>query len=158
MEDRWAKLEEIVRRVVREELSTTRAEKLKVRLEGGKWIGITEEQMQAWRTGYPAVDLDIQLREAAAWCLSNPTDAPRSKYPAFINTWLKRHQDRHAIRSIPTERKTETKFKHCEYCQKVATGNVGGIWCCDDHTRDAMDRKPRAHMWGVQAKPVAGME
>lgn len=157
MEDRWARLEEIVRRVVREELSTKKSQKSGIRIEGGKWVGISSEELQAWKLGYPAVDVEVQLREAAAWCVSNPNDAPRSKYPAFINTWLKRHQDRHAIRSIPTGRETPGPGKKlCAYCDSVATGMVSGTWYCPSHMRDAMDGRPVPHMRGVVAKAVAG--
>ena len=50
------------------------------------------------------------------------------------------------------------KMKLCSYCEKVANGAVGGIWSCRDHMDDAMDRKPRPHMMGVVAKPVAGAD
>lgn len=31
----------------------------------------------------------------------------------------------------------------CAYCQKPETGSVNGIYHCDEHSRDAMDSKPR---------------
>ena len=156
-ETRWAKLEEIVRRVVREELASL-GKKPKIELVNGKWVGITEEQMNAWEAAFGALDLKAELAKAAAWIVSNPMQAPKSQLGRFLNAWFSKGQNQASLRSIPLERKTETKFKHCEYCQKIATGNVGGIWCCDGHTRDAMDRKPRVHMWGVQPKPVSGRE
>lgn len=31
----------------------------------------------------------------------------------------------------------------CDYCPRVHTGSVGGIYHCDEHMQDAMERKPR---------------
>jgi hypothetical protein len=161
MEDRWLKLEEILRRVLREELSTTFQQKgkAKVRFEGGKFVGLGPVEIAALEAAYPAVDVKQELLEAAAWIVMNPQDSPKSNYGAFINTWLKKHQNRSAIRSIPTRNDLlEQKRKHCAYCEAVATGNVGGRWACSTHMRDALDGKPPGHMWGVVAKPVAGNE
>ena len=155
-EDRWKKLEDIVRRVVREELSTKNSQRNAVRIEGGRWIGISEEQIQTWRVCYPAVDVDLQMREAAAWCVSNPNDAPRSKFSSFLNTWLKKHQDRHAIRSIPNREQPGPGKKLCAYCDQVSTGVVNGISHCRAHGLDAMDCKPIPRMKGVEPKAVAG--
>lgn len=155
MEDRWAKLEEIVRRVVREEIAQL-GKKAKIRLVNGRWEGITNDVLQTLKDGYPAVDVEKQLKEMAAWIVMNPIDAPKSNYSAFIQRWLKSHQDRHALRSIPTgPRPTEIKQKLCAYCDRPNTGSVNGIWHCDSHSRDAMDQKPRM-MLGVVAKNVTG--
>lgn len=159
MEDRWAKLEEIVRRVVREELEAIRKpSKTKVGFKNGMFTGLGEIEMAALEAAYPAVSVLQQIKEAAAWIVTHPNDAPRSNYGAFLNTWLKKHQDRHSLRSIPTERPTEVKQKHCEYCERVATSSTNGIWSCDQHSLDAMDGRPRARMLGVVPKPVAGRD
>lgn len=33
--------------------------------------------------------------------------------------------------------------RKCDYCTRDSSGSVGGIWHCDAHSLDAMDRKPR---------------
>lgn len=160
MEDKWGKLEEIVRRVVQEEIAAL-GKKTKVRLElvNGRWVGVTEEQMNAWRDSCPGVDIDSELKKMAAWIVSNPMMAPKSQLSRFVNSWLAREQNRLAIRAIPAaERKTEIKMKPCEYCANVATSAPGGIWACREHTDDALARKPRVHMLGIVAKPVAGAD
>lgn len=143
MEDRWAKLEEIVRRVVREELSTIQGKKPKLKFEGGKWTGMTSEQLEVWKAAYPAVNVDEQIRLAAAWIVSNPNDAPKSNFARFLNAWLERHQNRAAIRSIPTDKKllSSGEPRLCHYCDKRATGTVSGIPTCSAHVHDAMDGK-----------------
>lgn len=164
--DKWERLrliveqavENTVRRVVREEVALlVKPAKSKVGFKNGQWTGIGEIELAALEAAYPAVNVGVQLKEAAAWCLMHPNDAPRSNFGAFLNTWLKKHQDRHALRSIPMN-KPEVKQRHCSYCPKVSTGAPNNIPACDEHFTDAMDQKPRGHMWGVQAKPVAGRD
>lgn len=156
-EDRWKKLEEVVRRVVREEIASL-GKKPKIDLVHGKWVGITEEQKEAWGAAYGALDLDAELKKAAAWCVSNPHLSPKSQFGRFLNTWLAKGQNAASLRSIPTERATEVKQRHCAYCVKVAVSSTSGIWACDEHFSDAMEGKPRPRMLGVVAKPVAGRE
>jgi hypothetical protein len=153
MEDRWAKLEEIVRRVVREEVASLKKTKTQISFEKGRWV-IGTDEMQMFREAYPAVDIDKELREAAVWIVTHPNEAPKSKWGAFLNTWFKKHQFQTSLAQIP--RKTETPKKLCAYCDTVAAGQVGGIWACDPHWQKAMDRDPVPHMRGVVAKPVAG--
>ena len=160
MEEKWQKLEEIVRRVVREEMTALQKPvKSKVGFKNGQFTGLGDIELAALQAAYPAVKVEEQIKEAAAWICMNPGEAPVSNYGKFLNTWLGRHQNRASIRSIPlAPAPTAHKQKHCEYCHNVATGAPGGIWACRDHMDDAMDRKPRGHMWGVQAKPVAGAD
>ena len=156
-EDRWTKLESVVRKVIREELAQL-GRKPKIDLVSGKWIGITEEQKEAWSAAYGALDLEAELKKAAAWCVSNPHLSPKSQIGRFLNTWLAKGQNAASLRSIPTELPTEVKAKLCGYCPKVATSSTNGIWSCDEHSMDAMDGKPRPRMLGVVAKPVAGRD
>lgn len=144
MEERWAKLEEIVRRILREELDARGfKEKAKLSFAGGKWIGITQEQQEAWKLAYPAVNIQQQLQLAAAWIVSNPMSAPKSNYPRFLNTWLTRQQNQASLHAIPSLRSVATKT--CAYCEKPSTGSVNGYDACDAHTDKAMDgeRPPR---------------
>jgi hypothetical protein len=157
-EDRWAKLEEIVRRVVKEELSTWNPQKKKkVEFKNGKWLGLGTIEMEALKAAYPAVSVDAELRNMSAWLLMNPNDAPTSNYGAFINTWLRRNQNQHSLRSIPVERPLEAR-KLCAYCDQPSTGSTSGTYHCRAHTHDAMDGKPPRRMLNVVAKPVAGAD
>lgn len=139
-EDRWAKLEQMLRRVLREELAQL-GKKTKVEFLNGKWIGITQEQMDAWRAAYGAVDIEGELKRAAAWVVSNPNLAPSKQCGRFLNTWLSRQQNQNSLRSIPGKL-AEVK-KQCAYCDSPATGRVNQIDHCRAHTADAMDEKPR---------------
>lgn len=157
MEDRWAKLEEIVRRVVREELSTISPQKKKkVEFKNGRFVGLGEIELAALKAAYPAVDVDKQLKEMAAWIVTNPDDAPASNYGAFINTWLRKHQNQHSLRSVPTHRE-EIKRRACAYCSADSTGSVNGIQHCRAHYQDAYEERPR-RMLGVVPKPVSGAD
>lgn len=141
MEDRWEKLEEIVRRVVREEISALQGKKPKLQFINGKWVGITDEQIQAWKSAYPAVTVEHEINRAAAWIVSNPREAPRSNFSRFINSWMERNQNKAAIRSIPFDRKAWSAEQEltCAYCDARATGTVSGIRHCREHLHDAMD-------------------
>jgi hypothetical protein len=144
-EDRWAKLEEIMRRVVETALDARGLKaKTKVGFVKGKWIGITQEQKEAWAAAYGAVDLDAELRKAAAWIVSNPDLAPQSQHGRFLNTWFGKEQNKASIRSIPTrsEQPQTPPRKLCEYCDKVATGNANRIWACGEHFDKALQHEP----------------
>jgi hypothetical protein len=158
-ENKWAKLEEIIRRVVREEVAAL-GSKAKLGFVNGKWTGVTSAQLEAWMAAYGAVDIDAELKKAAAWIVSNPHLAPKSQLGRFLNTWFARTQDRSSIRSIPSpsERVAAGPGKKlCSYCERVATNSPNRIWACDDHTHDAMDQKPVPMFKNaVTAKPVAG--
>ena len=156
-EDRWKKLEEIVRRVVREEIAAL-GKKPKLGFENGRWTGITEEQMNAWKAAYGAVDIESELKKAAAWIVSNPHLAPAKQVSRFLNTWLARQQNQSSLRSIPGGKSLEAGpgKKLCAYCEQVATGMTSGTWHCRAHGLDAMDGKAIPHMRGVQAKAVSG--
>lgn len=158
-EDRWVKLEEIVRRVVREEVAAAVKGKAKLAFANGKWIGVTEEQLEAWKAAYPAVDVDSELLRAAAWIASNPHVAPKSQYGRFLNTWLARGQNTSSIRSIPTRNDPVPGpgKKLCSYCESVATAKFGSIWACSGHGQDALEGRPVPMMKNpVLAKNVTG--
>lgn len=158
MEDRWAKLEEIVRRVVREEIAQL-GKKPKVDLVNGKWVGISESQNEAWIAAYGAVDIAQELRAAAAWCLANPSLSPKSNFPRFLNTWFSREQNRASLRAIPGGRPVVVPPSLCEYCGLPSVGAVGGRRHCRAHAQSAMDNEsPPKFMPGVAPKAVAGRD
>jgi hypothetical protein len=153
-EDRWAKLEEIVRRVVREEVQAL-GKKGTISFKNGRWE-ISDTDMRLFREAYPSVDIDKELREAAVWIVTHPVEAPKSKYGAFLATWFKKHQNVASIRAVSRPEPKPALPNLCEYCLSPASGSVNGIRYCREHANDAMDMKPRGRMPGVQAKAVAG--
>lgn len=171
-EERWIKLENTVRQVIREELQTFFEKLLRPELQqqlslfgkkaaikcvNGKWTGITEDQLSAWTEAFGAVDVESELKKAAAWIISNPHLAPK-QHSRFINNWLAKCQDRSSIRSIPMKSEMPPlgqRRKACAYCSANATGSTGGIDHCSAHTHEAMDGKPR-RMLGIIPKAVAG--
>ena len=145
-EGKWGRLEEIVRRVLREELDARGfKEKTKLGFANGRWTGITEEQQEAWKAAYPAVNVQQQLQLAAAWIVSNPTLAPKSNYARFMNTWLSRQQNQASLHAIPSKQTSSSASQRCAYCERIATSSTNGYWACDAHSRNAMDgeRPPR---------------
>jgi hypothetical protein len=160
-EDKWAKLREVMREEIdagnERLLAAIGKNKTKLQFNNGRWVGVTEQQMLAWREAYGAVDIEGELKKAAAWIVSNPHLAPKSQHGRFLNTWMARQQNQSSLRSIPTRQPEPGPGKKlCAYCDQVATGLVNAIWHCRGHALDAMDEKPRPHMRGIQAKAVAG--
>ena len=161
-EDRWAKVREIVREECERiearilEVLAKHGTKPKLECVNGRWVGVTDNQMAAWREAYGAVDIEAELRKASAWIVSNPHLAPKNQYGRFINTWLARTQNQSSIRSIPTRSEPVQHKKLCSYCDKVATGNPNRTWACDEHFQDAMHHEPVPLMRGVVAKNVTG--
>lgn len=132
--------------------------KKKIELVNGRWLGIGNDEMTAWGAAYPAVDVDAELKRAAAWIVSNPNLAPRSQFGRFIGTWLARTQNQLSLRSIPSRQEVaEIKRRACAYCSADSTGSVNGIQHCRAHYNDAYEERPR-RMLGVVAKPVAGSD
>ena len=156
-EDRWKKLEEIVRRVVKEEIQAL-GKKPKINLVNGRFTGVSQDQMGAWSAAYPGVEIEQEIRRAAAWCISNPASAPTKDFSRYLNSWLSREQNKLAIRSIPATRPTATTPSICEYCRASSVGAVNGRRHCREHTQDAMDGIHPPRMPGVQAKAVSGAD
>lgn len=140
-EDRWLKLESIIRKVVGEEMDA-RGFKSKTKLGflNGQWTGITADQLSAWKAAYGAVNIEEELKRMSAWIVSNPHLAPKSNFARFANTWLARQQNVSSIRSIPT--RSEPAKKQCSYCDKPATSSPNRTPACDEHFRAAMDHEP----------------
>jgi predicted phage replisome organizer len=58
------------------------------------WYGISDEQVKLWAEAYPAVDIDLELRQMGEWCKSNGARGHKQDWRKFIVNWLKRSQDR----------------------------------------------------------------
>lgn len=137
-DERWKRVEDIFRRVMREELAALGFKpKARISFTGGELVGITPDVVKAWRASYGSVDIDKELNRAAAWIASNPSKAPKREVSRFLNSWLAREQDRASIRAIPNV--TSILTKSCAYCGKPATGSVNGYDHCSAHAQSAMD-------------------
>lgn len=164
-DDKWERVRQIVReecdRIERNILAVLEknGNKQKPNFVNGKWVGITEEQLEVWKAAYGAVDIEAELKKAAAWIVANPNLAPKSQHGRFLNTWLSRTQTQASIRSIPSRNEPQPEKKRlCAYCSSSANGSVQGVWACSTHMRDAIDGTPVPRMLGVVPNPVAGGE
>lgn len=55
---------------------------------------VTQSQIDSWAEAYPAVDIDLALKQMAAWLDANPRKRKtRAGCPRFVNIWLGREQD-----------------------------------------------------------------
>ena len=58
------------------------------------WYGITDEQVSLWEEAYPAVDVELELRQMGEWCKANGARGKKQNWRKFVVNWLKRSQDR----------------------------------------------------------------
>lgn len=56
---------------------------------------VTQDMIDQWKTLYPAIDVDQEIRKMIGWCDANPKNRKtRSGAKRFINSWLSRAQNR----------------------------------------------------------------
>lgn len=57
------------------------------------FTGLPPDLMEQWTNAYPLIDVDSELRKAAAWCRTNERKArERTDWPRFLGNWLARAQ------------------------------------------------------------------
>ncbi len=54
---------------------------------------IEASDLEVFKEAYPNVDLDIEIRKAKAWLISNPGNAKKD-FMKFLNNWLARAMDK----------------------------------------------------------------
>lgn len=65
------------------------------RLSTREFEGISDADLAAWAGAYPAVDVPVAIRQAAAWVWAERASKGRkSNYERFLASWFKRDQDR----------------------------------------------------------------
>lgn len=153
MEDRWERVRQIVREecerieerilAMLEKHQVLSPSKSKVGFAEGKWTGISEMQLRVWADAYGAVNIEAELKKAAAWIMGNPQLAPKSLFGRFLNAWFARQQNLTSIRSIPTKNSLP-KEKICAWCGVPSTGSTNGNEHCPMHANKALyDDPPR---------------
>lgn len=55
--------------------------------------GITQQDLEDWKTFYPALDIEQELRNASSWLKGNPKNR-KSDILRFLTGWFQRAQDR----------------------------------------------------------------
>lgn len=50
-------------------------------------------QLKVWKEAYPAIDVEAEIKKAAAWLMANPKNK-KSQYARFLNNWFSRAQDK----------------------------------------------------------------
>ena len=81
-------------------------------LADGSEYCVKVKELAEWKKAYPAVNVEQELGEMRAWCLSNPTLRKTKKgVRRFINTWLSKEQDkRHTGQVVKEQAKPERAF------------------------------------------------
>lgn len=64
-------------------------------LNDGSYFNVSKETAEQYKMFYPAIDVDAELKKAAAWCFSNQANRKTRKgITRFLNGWLSRAQDK----------------------------------------------------------------
>lgn len=61
--------------------------------EQGKFIGITQKDLDLWEKAFPAVDLTIEVSKAIVWIYSAGAKGYKTKWYTFLNGWFNRCQN-----------------------------------------------------------------
>lgn len=59
----------------------------------GKWVDITDRDIERWADAYPGISIDRELRKAAEWVIANPAKKKKN-WRRFLVNWFERAQER----------------------------------------------------------------
>lgn len=63
--------------------------------ESASFEGIIEKDLSSWKELYPAVDVGLELKKMAEWCIANTKKAKsKKKWRQFINNWLRENNEK----------------------------------------------------------------
>lgn len=68
---------------------------IKIPLNDGTEYDVPQKDVDEWKTLYPSVDVEQELRSMRGWCLANKSSRKTRKgVNRFINGWLSKEQDK----------------------------------------------------------------
>lgn len=69
---------------------------------------VYSEDIEIWKEAFPAVDIDLSLKQMNTWLISNPTKIKTKRgMPKFINGWLGREQNKGGNRASKSGQKPD---------------------------------------------------
>ena len=95
-------------------------------LESNYTLQVPAPILEAWKTAYPAVNVEDEIHRASSWLATNPTRRPKRDFGRFMNGWLNRASaDRRVIN------RRETKADRREAFMEGLFGPAGGSHVVD---------------------------
>jgi hypothetical protein len=74
--------------------------------DSNSFENISDKDKQTWKELYPAINLDLEIKRASEWCLSNQSKAKsKKKWRQFLNNWFKRANEEAVNRAAYQSRK-----------------------------------------------------
>jgi len=67
--------------------------KISFSFESREFQNIQPSDVGLWASAFPAVDIPLAIKQAAAWLIANPTKR-KSNYSRFLTTWFSKEQER----------------------------------------------------------------
>lgn len=98
---------------------------------GIEWVP-TEAMLAEWKSAFPGVDVEAQIRAMRTWSLTHPVQRKTLRgMPAFVNRWLSTEQDKasrgggsgHGVRGRSLRGPTDARY--LEQNRGVVAGNGG---------------------------------
>lgn len=61
--------------------------------ETNQFEGITQDRIVRWTEAFPAVDIELGLKQATLWVIDNPKKR-KSRWGRFLTNWFSRRQEK----------------------------------------------------------------
>ena len=91
-------------------------------LNDGSLFGFTKEQIEEWKTLYPAVDVEQAMRNMQAWCKANPSRRKtKNGVMRFVTNWLV--SDQNSGRNKRRQNTANTYGGADDFCALMEDGN-----------------------------------
>jgi len=55
--------------------------------------GITEQDLNDWKTIYPCIDVNVEIKKITQWLRGNPNKSHKTLWRKFVTTWLQKNNE-----------------------------------------------------------------
>lgn len=131
---------------------------MNVEIKEGQWVFENESLKEMWKECYPAVDVERELKKAAAWALANPKNTKKN-WQRFLVNWLSKAQEKAPAKGGATVQPKEISVVPCRECQGyglVVHGNYA--YRCRCANAERMSEKIRSAPIEAFNAPLGVME
>ena len=89
---------------------------------------IPQELLETWKSAYPNVDINAQVKKCEAWLLCN-TNKAKKDFKRFTNNWLSRAMDNGGNIPVQVDKKIDQQIKkQQEYIKQAEIDSAPQDW------------------------------